>query len=117
LVGAAINSPGVAHKAHGDNGRFSAGSPYWLLLMYAVMAVLLWGGTPRLMILALGLPFIQIGVCMLTALVVAFLPCFQPQEAYLRSVGRITLGTILGGMIGLGIMIVLLLLMGLAARA
>jgi hypothetical protein len=83
--------------------------------MYAVMAFLLWGGAEKILILVFALPFIQLGVCLLTALIIAVVPCLEPREVYLRSIGRITLGTIAGTLIGVGVMVLFPVLLALIA--
>jgi hypothetical protein len=125
LVGAAAVSAGKRDPKTGQRDP-SAGPLYWLLFLgtlvlgiVALLGVLL-ATVPAgdvLLVALLGLaifaPVVQLLVSFFALLAIAFLPKYEENRGgYLRSLGRITLWSVLGTLAGGLVMLVLYLALG-----
>jgi hypothetical protein len=102
LLGAAVTSAGKRDAQTGEWGP-SAGPLYWALFGTAVIV----GAaipTYRWVVLLLT-PFVQLAVSFVALCIIAVAPNYEANRGRrLQSLGWITLGTVLGTIVGAGIM-------------
>jgi len=110
LVGAGIASAIPFKKPSGER-EASAAPLYWFMLALGTASVVggslangLWDWGSILLLIVLVLPAIQLGASFVAMVAIAVVPRFEDKNGYMSSLGRITLLSLAGTMIGIMVM-------------